>query len=332
MTPANTAHVGRIVRAAMLGGGGLLGVGAASAGVLAVQTRLARRSIGPRTHSAPYADGRYGRSKGTSVRLVMMGDSVAASLGADRPEDTVGALLASFVAEYGGREVVLSSVATVGARSVDLRRQVEQALHLRPHVAVIIIGGNDVTHAVRPQVSVRLLAEAVQLLRDADVQVVVGTCPDLGTVRPIRPPLRWVARRLSRTLAAAQTVAVARTGGRSVSLGDLLGPEFNRRPGQLFSADRFHPSTAGYEAVAQVLAPSVLAALSRGQSGEILPDVLPKEAGLPPKAADSIAPLNEAAVAATARPGTEVRAATDSSSTPPGPGTWGEMRQLPVGR
>ena len=332
MIPANSAHVGRIVRAAMLGGGGLLGVGAATAGVLAVQTQLARRTIGPRTSSAPYADGRYGHAKGTSVRLVMMGDSVAASLGADTPHDTVGAVLASLVAEYGDREVVLNSVATVGARSSDLRNQVAQTLHVRPHVAVIIIGGNDVTHAIRPQMSVRLLAEAIQLLRDADVQVVVGTCPDLGTVQPIRPPLRWVARRLSRTLAAAQTVAVAETGGRAVSLGDLLGPEFSRRPGQLFSADRFHPSTEGYQAVAQVLAPSVLAALTRGESGEVLPEVLAQSAELPPEAADAIAPLTEAAVAATARPGTEVRAAPRTDSSQPNLKGWGELRQLPAGK
>lgn len=332
MIPLSSAHVGRIVRAAMLGGGGLLGVGAATAGVLAVQTRLARRTIGPRTSSAPYADGRYGRAKGTSVRLVMMGDSVAASLGADTPSDTVGAVLASLVAEYGDREVVLSSTATVGARSNDLRHQVAQTLHLRPHVAVIIIGGNDVTHAVRPQVSVRLLAEAVQLLRDANVQVVVGTCPDLGTVQPIRPPLRWVARRLSRTLAAAQAVAVAQAGARAVSLGDLLGPEFSRRPGQLFSADKFHPSTEGYQAVAQVLAPSVLAALTRGESGEVLPEVVSARDGLPPVAADSVAPLAEAGITASAAPGTEVRAAPATPTARPNLSGWGELRQLPAGR
>ena len=54
----------------------------------------------------------------------------------------------------------------------------------------------------------------------------VGTCPDLGTIRPIAQPLRAYARRLSRELAAAQTIAVVAAGGRTVSLGDLLGPEF----------------------------------------------------------------------------------------------------------
>ena len=80
--------------------------------------------------------------------------------------------------------------------------------------------------------------------------MVVGTCPDLGTIRPIQPPLRWLARRWSRQLAAAQTVAVVRAGGRTVSLGDLLGPQFDAAPEQMFGADRFHPSAEGYRAAA----------------------------------------------------------------------------------
>lgn len=314
MKPVNTRHIGRIVKAAMLGGGGALGIGAATAGVLAAQTQHARRTIGPRRGSAPYADGRYGRSKGTSLRLVMIGDSVAAGLGADTPQDTVGAVLASLVAEYGQRQVVLSNVATVGARSRDLHDQVTRALHYRPTVAVIIIGGNDVTHAVRPQVSVRLLSEAVLRLRRADVQVVVGTCPDLGTVRPIRPPLRWVARRLSRTLAAAQAVAVVAAGGRAVSLGDLLGPEFSLRPDQLFSADQFHPSNDGYRAVAQILASSVLAALARGESGEVLPATV--ESG-------TVSPLTQAAASAAAEPGTELSGVAAPRSAVSPHGRWG---------
>ena len=38
-------------------------------------------------------------------------------------------------------------------------------------------------------------------LRIAGCQVVVGTCPDLGTIRPIQPPLRWLAPYLYRLIA-----------------------------------------------------------------------------------------------------------------------------------
>ena len=64
-------------------------------------------------------------------------------------------------------------------------------------------------------------------MREAGIEVVVGTCPDLGTIRPIAPPLRQVARRWSRRLAAGQAIAVVEAGGRAVSLGTILGPEFD---------------------------------------------------------------------------------------------------------
>lgn len=286
----------QIARAAIYGGGGLLGIGAATIGVAAAQTQQAKRTIGLRRDAPPYSDRRFGRGKGTSRRLVILGDSVAAGLGADHHFETIGAHLAQLVADHGRQPVLLSTVAEVGARSRDLDDQVSRALHYRPDVAVVIIGANDVTHAVRPQVSVRRLDLAVRRLRAAGVQVVVGTCPDLGTVQPIRPPLRWYVRQQSRTLAAAQTVAVVEAGARAVSLGDLLGPEFRARPTQLFSSDRFHPSTAGYEAVAQVLAPSVLAIFS-GAAGDILPELYEPAA---------VEALTAIAASAAEAPGTEV--------------------------
>ena len=75
------------------------------------------------------------------------------------------------------------------------------------------------------------LGDAVRRAAAEAREVVVGTCPDLGAIQPIQPPLRWLARRWSRQLAAAQTVAVVEAGGWTVSLGDLLGPRFAAEPG-----------------------------------------------------------------------------------------------------
>ena len=83
-----------------------------------------------------------------------------------------------------------------------------------------------------------------------------------------QPPLRQVARVWSRRLAAAQTIAVVEAGGRTVSLGSILGPEFAAAPALLFGPDRFHPSAAGYEALARTMVPSVLAALGLGEDEE----------------------------------------------------------------
>ena len=218
-------------------------------GLLVVETKLARRWIGEPTAEPPRADGLYGVDHdGDPLRLVMIGDSSAAGLGVHEPEHTPGAMLATGLAEAAGHPVQLTNVARSGAQSTDLERQVDSALASAPHVAVVMIGANDVTHRVRPATSVRLLEMAVRRLRTAGVEVVVGTCPDLGTVEPIAQPLRYIARRWSRQLAAAQTIAVVETGCRTVSLGDILGPEFAAAPSEMFGPDRFHPSAAGYRA------------------------------------------------------------------------------------
>ena len=243
----------------------------AAAGLLAAQAFEARRRIGPRTTTAPYADGRYGSGPGPSIRLAVLGDSGAAGLGAESPEDTMGAILASTLAEVSGRTVTLSNHAVIGAQTADLDPQIDRALWTKPHVAVIMIGANDVTHLVPRTLSARRLRHAVRRLRDAGIEVVVATCPDLGTVKPVPQPLRTVMRRSSRKLAKVQAEATVREGGRAVPLGSLLGPEFDERPEVMFAEDRFHPSTEGYAAAAQALLPEVIAAWRLGGEGEILP-------------------------------------------------------------
>src|SRR5207249_523471 len=125
----------------------------------------------------------------------------AAGYGVELVEETPGARLGAGLAEHADRRVYLREFAVVGAMSSQLDEQVTRALRMEPDLAVILIGANDVTHQTLPAASVRHLSAAVRRLRDAGVAVLVGTCPDLGTVKPIAPPLRQVARAWSRRLA-----------------------------------------------------------------------------------------------------------------------------------
>lgn len=257
----------QIAKAVALGGGAAVSAAAAAAGVLGTQAVNARREAGPRRTAPPYADGRYGGTRGVSMRLAMIGDSLAAGLGADCAHETPGALLASRLAQRSGRPVVLSTTAVVGSRSDHLALQIERALITKPHVAVILIGANDVTHFRPLRRQAGLLRTAILRLREEDVQVVLGTCPDLSTSTLIPAPSRQVARRQARRLAGLQTRAALQVGATTVSLADLLGPEFHARSGELFAADRFHPNAAGYAALAEVLSPAVLAAAGFGLAG-----------------------------------------------------------------
>ncbi|MFG2696190.1 SGNH/GDSL hydrolase family protein [Kitasatospora sp. NPDC048407] len=311
----------RIATAAAYGGGGLGLLGVGLAGVLLTESRMAVRAIGILGGDPPRADGMHGEAFADPLDsrppLVMafLGDSTAAGLGVQRAQETPGALLSSGLASVAERRVRLVNVAKSGARSGDLARQVERALAHCPDIAVLMIGANDVTRHAPAATSVRELGEAVGRLVAAGCEVVVGTCPDLGTIKPVRPPLRWVARRLSRQLAAAQTIAVVEAGGRTVSLGSLLGPEFATRP-ELFAADRYHPSAQGYATASMALLPSVCAAL------DLWPQDTPSAVGGPLEP-QAVLPVAVAAAAAAGRSGTEVTAAGPSNGT----WRWATLKQ-----
>ena len=314
-----TAAARKLASAAAYGGGGLSLLGGALYGVLRAEAQLARRAIGTPTNlPPPESTGWYGRGRpGPAIKIALLGDSSAAGYGVDRVEETPGALLGSAVSEAADRRVYLREFAVVGAQSSDLAAQIDKALPIEPDIAVVLIGANDVTHTVLPSSSVRYLGEGVRRLRVAGVEVVVGTCPDLGTVKPIAPPLKQVARSWSRRLAAAQTIAVVEAGGRSVSLGSILGPEFAAAPALLFGPDQFHPSADGYRSLSEVIVPSVLAAIG----------VLPEEEVEPAtRRGDAVLPVAAAAVQAVRTPGTELDGTEVAGAQRGLRGRWVQLR------
>ncbi|MFF9808534.1 SGNH/GDSL hydrolase family protein [Streptomyces coeruleorubidus] len=323
MTSMSRARVARRIAAgAAYGGGGIGLAGAAAVGLVLAEMQLARRRVGNgRSPHVPNADGWYGGTYDVPgevpLRLTMLGDSTAAGQGVHRAGQTPGALLASGLAALAERPVELRTVATPGARSDDLDRQVALVLadpDPVPDICVIMVGANDVTHRMPPTRSVRHLSSAVRRLRTAGAEVVVGTCPDLGTIEPVQQPLRWLARRASRQLAAAQTIGVVEQGGRTVSLGDLLGPEFAANPRELFGPDNYHPSAEGYATAAMAVLPTVCASLGLWPAEEERPDASRREGFLP---------VARAAAEAASEAGTEVTAAMPSG--PRGP--WALLKR-----
>jgi len=304
----------------ILGGvtGTLAGVTAVSAGLLLRQAADARRIIPMAETPPPRGDGLYGaKFGGKPLSMVILGDSSAAGYGVHRPRETPGALLATGVSRRLRRPVRLHRLAVVGSMSAGLPYQVDDALEYEPEVAVILIGANDVTHWTARDAAVRHLGDAVRRLRAAGCKVVVGTCPDVGAIQPIKPPLRWLARKWSRDLAAAQTVAVVEAGGRTVSLGNLLGPIFEADPVRMYSSDHFHPSAEGYARAAAVVMPTLMAALGEDDRAAVT------------GAVGGVRSLEEAAQEAVRSAGTEV-SATEVDGRDRGPaGRWAELRRHP---
>ncbi|MDQ6851133.1 MAG: SGNH/GDSL hydrolase family protein, partial [Actinomycetota bacterium] len=296
----------RARKAAVYGGAGL-GLFAAfgSATLVAVmlgESKLARRRIPiavdppPVSHDTTWTAAGVSRSR-PPIRVAMLGDSTAAGYGVHRDRDTPAAQIAIGISEVARRPVHVTNVAVVGAETAEMLSQLDALGSARPELAIVMIGANDVTELTKPAEAVPYLERTVAHLCALGAEVVVGTCPDLGTLRPLAQPLRAYARRLSRRMAREQTVAVVRAGGRTVSLGDILGPLFSTRL-DLFSEDQFHPSAAGYAEAAQALLPSALDALGLSTVARSASTFTTRRSK----------PLEKAAAQAAARPGSEVAA------------------------
>ena len=249
----------RIAAATLIGGSATI---SGFYGFLVGEAVLARRAIGTTDERPPSPDGIYGDDlPGRTIRVLVLGDSAAVGYGVTRADATPSAMIGVGLAHVMDAPVEIQCRAVVGAQTADLMGQIDLDPDWDPDVAVIVVGTNDVTHKVAAGTSARLLSEVVRRLVAEDCDVIVGTCPDLGTVQPILQPLRTVARRLSRSLARKQTIAVVEAGGRAVSLGDLLGTLFAEKRDVMFGADHFHPSETGYANMVSVLIPAISASL-----------------------------------------------------------------------
>ncbi|MGM7678415.1 SGNH/GDSL hydrolase family protein [Microbacterium sp. A94] len=252
------------VRVALVVGAAFAALAFGGRALLTHQAAIARERIGkPLGEDALNADRVWTRSlSGQPVEMLLLGDSLAAGLGAEHRKETLGGRIAKATAKRMQRPVRLRTAAVVGSESSALASQIDALPgEYRADVAVIVVGGNDVTHVVPPAVAAEQLEQAITRLQAAGTAVVIGTCPDLGTLQPVPQPLRALLSRMSRRLALEQTRVAWRTGAVPVDLRETVGPAFREQSEEMFSLDRFHPSAAGYRRTAEALLPAVVMAL-----------------------------------------------------------------------
>jgi lysophospholipase L1-like esterase len=194
-----------------------------------------------------------------SFTLAILGDSIAYGQGATRPADTVGARLAALLTA-AGEPTDLRVFAVPGARSDSLAAQARAAASAGTDLAVIIVGANDLTRFVPPERAAAQLGDAVRTMRAAAAQVVVAPAPDLSAVPWVPVQLRALVSAGSKALREAQSRAALAAGARVADIETAMRA-FAGDP-TLFSADRFHPSSAGYALISEALAPAVRAAAS----------------------------------------------------------------------
>jgi len=192
------------------------------------------------------------------LRLVVLGDSIAYGTGAQQVRETVGPRLAEVLVR-DGHDVDLRVLAVPGAKSSDLAAQARRAVSLGADLALIVVGANDLTRLIPPAQAAAALASAVTALRAVGARVVVAPAPDLSDFPAIPPAFRPLVHQACLRLQQGQAAATEAAGGVVAPVSADLARAFAADPA-LFSRDRFHPSSAGYARIAEVLVPYVLAA------------------------------------------------------------------------
>ena len=190
------------------------------------------------------------------MRLAVLGDSIAWGQGAARERDRLGPRVADALAARG-HDADLRVFAVPGARSRGLATQVDAATAWQPDLVLVVIGANDRTHLEPVDPAVSALAEAVRRLRAMGAEVVVAPAPDLSAVPHVPVLLRQVVRDSSDLYRDRQTEAVLAAGGRVADPDQRASRAFGA-DASLFSADRFHPSSAGYAVIADAVLPALV--------------------------------------------------------------------------
>ena len=254
----------RLVKAALAVGAA--GTGAAGGvGVLALLQ--ARFSPAPATAGAVHwVDGDVGPAEADAHRVVWIGDSLAAGLGAIAPDLTLPRLVAS----HGQRRTRLHVFATPGATSTDVvdtqLPALEQLRHglaqigQRVDAVGVTVGANDIAALT----SRRRFRANVQALVDATegAPLIVVSIPELADAIRIPHPLRAFAAARARWL----DTVLRDTASRHAHVHYACvrrRPEWIRRRDRrnFLAADRFHPSGAGYAVWADGIAAAFARAL-----------------------------------------------------------------------
>ena len=189
---------------------------------------------------------------GTGKRVVWLGDSTAAGVGAS---NSAGALPSQVADGLAAAEV--SVLAVSGARVADVARdQVPKVAALQPDLVLISVGANDTIH-LTGRGAFRHSYEKVVRALPGGVPVVLLGVPDMGAIPRFAQPLRAVSGWRGRNVDTEVRRVAAGTGAVYADIAGPTGPPFRRHPDRYFAADDFHPSDAGYglwaDAVLKVL-------------------------------------------------------------------------------
>lgn len=247
--------VRRVATMAAAGTGAAGGLGL----VAFVQARLAGSRPGEQTEVDYWIDGDVGPADADTRRVVWLGDSLAAGLGAIAPDVSLPRL----VAAHAPVRTRLHVYATPGATSSDVVRDQLPALEQLQHGLAQIgqrvdavgatVGANDIA-ALTSRRRLRHNLRAIVAAADG-APVILVSIPELRDAIRLPHPLRTFASWRARWLdAVIRQIARTTPGVQYASVRERPAWLHRRHVANFLAADRYHPSGAGYGLWADVVA------------------------------------------------------------------------------
>jgi lysophospholipase L1-like esterase len=191
-----------------------------------------------------------GRAQSRPVTYVAIGASDAVGIGASNPE--TDGWVPRFGARLGSNVRVVNLGVSGSTLSQALQEQLGPALDAQPDVVTVWLAVNDLNGRVPLEQYAADLDRLLGQLETTHARVLVGNVPDLAALAAYRgvdpEPLRAEVDNWN----AAIADATARHGA---TLVDLYAhwQDIAQHP-EYLSADGFHPSSEGYQALADVFA------------------------------------------------------------------------------
>ena len=226
----------------------LLGAGVIWLAYTVVRSRaLLAQGRAIESQSASFArDYFVGDADAPAIKYLAMGDSTGAGWGAARLEATYPYLVAQTMAKRGFRVHVVN-VARGGATVSDVKaNQLADLTKFAPDLITLSVGANDATHFTPTDDYRRDLNAIVSALKQSGARTIsVADTPDMWLAPALPTPLSWATARRAR---AQNTILSELASDSRLQIVPLYarGKLDARLDPDLYAADRFHPSAAGY--------------------------------------------------------------------------------------
>lgn len=181
------------------------------------------------------------KGEGTENAVLVLGDSTAVGIGADRPEESVAGRMSAYLNADS-----VENYAVSGAVIKDLNAQRERATLPKYRLILIQIGGNDIIRFAPAEKAGEELRRAIRALPEAD-KVVIISAGDVGGATLFPWPVRPFHTRLNTKYHETFARIASEEGVTYVNFGDSPATKMiNEKPEVYLSADGLHPSSEGY--------------------------------------------------------------------------------------